>query len=49
MPKTARIAPILKVEAALRSIANAKYQRLLKWFKPAKGGYITAYLTHRAL
>jgi hypothetical protein len=49
MPETARIALILRVEAAPRSMADAKYQRLLKWFAPTKGGYITAHLTHRAL
>jgi hypothetical protein len=46
MLKSARLALILKVEAIPRSIAYIKRYRLLKWFAPVKGGYITAYLTH---
>ena len=46
MPESARLAPILRVKAAPRSMAYTNRHRLLKWFAPAKGGYTTAYLTY---
>jgi hypothetical protein len=49
IPESARLAPILRVEAALHSMAYTKRYRLLKWFAPAKGDYTTAHLIHRAL
>jgi hypothetical protein len=49
MPESARLAPILRVEAAPHIMAYAKLHRLLKWFTLAEGGYTAAHLTHRAL